>query len=169
LILIVCALIVAAAVAWAGRLVAARLETRGASTDRPLRIIEIFAPGIAAAAEDPRALLTWQPLALVARSQHPEDFAALDRAAGGTFPFSTEQIQAAHSRWTTTWLTWERNHDAEYKLKAALLVAEMEIAGATPALRARADAIEHEKLDAYQRRYEEYTRVAKALQSLSSR
>jgi hypothetical protein len=33
-------------------------------------------------------------------------------------------------------------------------------------LRAKVDAIEREKLDAYQRRYEEYVRVAKALQAL---
>src|SRR5215471_4943737 len=34
--------------------------------------------------------------------------------------------------------------------------------------RARLDALEREKLDLYQRRYEEYVRVAKALQKLAS-
>ncbi len=163
---ILCAFIVAAAVAWAGRLVASRLETRGPEGDRRLRILGTFAPGIAAAAEDPRALVVWQPLAVIARAQHPEDFAALDRAAGTTFPFSADQIQAAHSRWTAEWLAWERNHDAEYKLKATLLRAELGDVGMTPAARARVDAIEHEKLDRYQRRYEEYTRIARALQAL---
>jgi hypothetical protein len=33
--------------------------------------------------------------------------------------------------------------------------------------RARLDAVEREKLELYQRRYEEYVRVSKALQSLS--
>jgi hypothetical protein len=34
-------------------------------------------------------------------------------------------------------------------------------------MRARLDAVEREKLETYQRRYEEYVRVAKALQALS--
>ena len=34
--------------------------------------------------------------------------------------------------------------------------------------RARAEALEREKLALYQRRYEEYTRVAKALQTLAT-
>ncbi len=166
MIAILCALIVAAAVAWAARLVASRLETRGTEGERRLRIIGTFAPGIAAAAEDPRALAIWQPLAVIARAQYPEDFAVLDRAAGTAFPFSADQIQAAHSRWTAEWLAWERNHDAEYKLKATLLREELGEVGMTPAARARMDAIEHEKLDRYQRRYEEYTRIARSLQAL---
>jgi hypothetical protein len=34
-------------------------------------------------------------------------------------------------------------------------------------LRAKLDAVEREKLDSYQRRYEEYVRIAKALQALT--
>lgn len=163
------ALIVAAAVAWAGWLVAARLAVRRTEGNRRLQILSAFAPGVAAAAEDPRALLTWQRLAAIARAEYPEDFAALDRAAGAPFPFSPDQIQTAHNRWTTEWLAWERSHDAEYKRQAAVLQAELAAAEATVAGRARLDAIEHEKLDRYQRRYEEYTRVARALQALIPR
>ena len=59
------------------------------------------------------------------RQLFPAEFAALDRAAGGTFPFTTEQIQAAHAQWTADWLAWERAHDAEYKLKAAVARARV--------------------------------------------
>jgi hypothetical protein len=34
-------------------------------------------------------------------------------------------------------------------------------------IRARVEAVEREKLDIYQRRYEEYVRVSKALQTLT--
>jgi hypothetical protein len=34
-------------------------------------------------------------------------------------------------------------------------------------VRARVDAVEREKLDAYQRRYQEYVQVARALQALT--
>ena len=37
---------------------------------------------------------------------------------------------------------------------------------ATPYGRARLEAVEREKLDRYQQRYEEYTRVSKALKTL---
>ncbi len=52
------------------------------------QLLALFAPGVAAVAEEPRALLAWQPLAVTARKIFPAEFAALDRAAGGTFPFS---------------------------------------------------------------------------------
>jgi hypothetical protein len=47
-------------------------------------------------------------------------------------------------------------------------VAEHELAASngSPAARARVDAIEREKLDLYQRRYQDYVQVAKALQAL---
>ena len=92
---------------------------------------------------------------------------ALDRATGGTFPFSPEQIEAAHAQWTADWLAWELAHDTEYKLKAA--IAEQELDGdrrGGPRRAARLDAIEREKLDLYQRRYADYVRTAKALQAL---
>jgi hypothetical protein len=38
--------------------------------------------------------------------------------------------------------------------------------GGAPAARARLEAIEREKLELYQRRYQDYVQVAKALQGL---
>src|SRR5262249_23550026 len=93
--------------------------------------------------------------------------AAIDRAAGGAFPFTPADLQAAHAQWTTDWLAWERAHDAEYKLKAAAAAAEA-AAAASDVARGRLDAVENEKLDLYQRRYSEYVRIAKALQALQS-
>jgi len=125
----------------------------------------MFAPALEAAAGDPRAILVWQPLARMARQMFPEELALIDQAAGSTFPFSHDQLQSAHAQWTADWLAWERTHDAEYKLKAALVEQEIAVAGASAVLRARLDAVEGEKLDLYQRRYQEYVRVAKALQA----
>ncbi len=133
---------------------------------RRVQLLALFAPGLAAAAEDPRALLVWQPLASTARALFPDDFAAIDRAAGSTFPFSREQIEAAHARWSAEWLTWERTHDGEYKLKAAAAEEELRASPGSAVLRARLDSVEREKLERYQRRYEEYTRVSKALKTL---
>ena len=160
--------IIGAALIVAAWIVAGRRPIEAARVQdaaRRLEILSAFAPGIAAASEDPRALLVWQPLAATARGLFPDDFAAIDRAAGGTFPFTSQFIQAAHARWSTDWLAWERSHDAEYKLKAATVEEELRTA-ATPALRARLESIEREKLERYQRRYEEYTRVSKALKQL---
>src|SRR5438128_4777811 len=86
---------------------------------RTLQPLELFASGMAAADADPRALLVWQPIAQAARQLFPEEYAALDRAAGGAFPFSRDRLHAAHAKWTADWLAWEQAHDAEYKLKAA--------------------------------------------------
>ncbi len=133
---------------------------------RQLQIAALFAPAMSQVQDEPRVLLTWQPLAKALRRQFPAEFAALDAAAESAFPFSAEVIAGAHARWTTDWLAWERAHDATYKLKALEVQLERE-RGADPSLvRARLDAIENEKLDAYQRRYETYVRVAKALQAL---
>src|SRR3954453_10487131 len=161
-------LIVAAALWWAtGQIVAqmraARDETARART---LALLELFAAVPGGVDADPRALLAWQPIVRVARQLVPAESAALDRAAGGAFPFTTEQAQAAHARWTADWLAWERAHDTEYKLKAAVAQQEFAAAGGSAAARAKLDAIESEKLDLYQRRYAEYVRIAKALQAL---
>ena len=168
--LILAAAIVSAAVVFAAVLVVARHRPRGAdagSNDaRRLQLLALFAPGVAAAAEDPRALLVWLPLASTARALFPDDFAAIDRAAGGRFPFSRERVEAAHARWSAEWLMWEASHDTEYKLKAAAAEEELRASPGSPVLRARLDSVEREKLERYQRRYEEYTRVSKALKSL---
>jgi hypothetical protein len=168
--LLLAAGVVGAALIVAAWIVASRRQAPAVSPQdgsaRRLEILRAFAPGIAAAADDPRALLVWQPLAATARNLFPDDFAAIDRAAGATFPFSSDFVQAAHARWSTDWLAWERTHDAEYKLKAASAEEELRTGAATPALRARLESLEREKLERYQRRYEEYIRVSKALKHL---
>jgi hypothetical protein len=169
--LILAAAIVSAAVIVAGWL-ASRSRGGDATRDdapqaaRRLQLLALFAPGLAAAAEDPRALLVWQPLASTARALFPDDFAAIERAAGSTFPFSREQIEAAHARWSSEWLAWERTHDGEYKVKAAAAEEELRASPGSAVLRARLDSVEREKLERYQRRYEQYTRVSKALKNL---
>jgi hypothetical protein len=168
LILTAAVLLVAGSIAW-GALAIAR-EIRGAvesaERGRTLALLELFAPALAASDADPRALLVWAPLARTARILFPDASAALDRAVGGTFPFTSERIQAAHARWTADWLAWERTHDGEFKLKAAVVEEELAASGGSPVVRARLEAVEREKLDVYQRRYAEYVRVAKALQAL---
>ena len=162
---IVAALIVAAAVGWgvwqiAGEMRSARDDARRART---LSIVSLFGPAIEHVQGDPKALLVWQPIATTLRRLFPEECASIDAAAGAAFPFSADVISAAHARWTADWLAWELTHAATYKLKTAVAEHELE----SPGGRARLDAVEREKLDAYQRRYEEYIRVAKALQKLA--
>jgi hypothetical protein len=135
---------------------------------RTLDLVALLAPGVAAAVTDPRALLAWQPLAVTVRRLFPEEFAALDGAARATFPFTPEQLQAAHARWTAEWLAWEQAHDAAFKLKASEAEAALAASGGAALMRARCEAVEREKLDLYQRRYEEYIRMAKALQALQT-
>jgi len=163
------AFIVGAAVLWGSRWIARELAAARdeAARARVVQLMQMFAPAVAASQMDPRTLLTWQPIASAARRLAPDDFAALDRAAGRTFPFTDDDIQAAHARWTAEWLSWERAHDAEFKLKASAAEYDLSASGGSPVLRAKVDAIEREKLDAYQRRYEEYVRIAKALQALT--
>jgi hypothetical protein len=161
-------LIVAIAIVVMGGQIVRELKRHGEEQRRArqLSVAALFAPALSQVQDDPKALLTWQPLSKALRVQFPEEFAALDAAAGSTFPFSKELIASAHATWTADWLAWERTHDAAFKVKA--LAAQHELQGSTePALtRAKLDAVEREKLDLYQRRYEEYVRVGKALQAL---
>jgi hypothetical protein len=171
--IVVAILVVAGIVLWAAKQIVAELKAarEEAARTRMIALLQMFAPGVAAGAGDPRALLVWQPLARTARQMYPVEFAALDRAAGGTFPFTKDQLQTAHADWTADWLAWERAHDAEYKLKASALEHELgttNTVSAPPFARARFDAIEREKLDLYQHRYQEYVRVAKALHALTA-
>jgi hypothetical protein len=171
MVVLVAALFVSAAVVWSGLRIAAAVR---ASRPDPIRarvleLMAMFAPGLDAASGDPRAILVWQPLARMVRQLFPEECAMIDRAAGSAFPFSDDRLQSAHAQWTADWLAWERTHDAEYKLKAAVIEHEIAAAGTSAVLRARLDAVESEKLDLYQRRYQEYVRVAKALQALLPR
>jgi hypothetical protein len=166
---LVAAVVVAAVAVWSALAIVRELRAgrEDARAERSLRLLALLAPGVSEASENPRALLVWQPLAATARALFPGEFAALDRAAGASFPVSSAQIEAAHARWTAEWLAWERAHDTEFKLKAAAAERELLERGDAPLEHARLDAIERQKLDLYQRRYEEYIRVAKALQALT--
>jgi len=171
MVLILSALFVSAAVVWAGLRIATAVQASrpDPTRARALELMAMFAPALSAAAGDPRAILVWQPLARMARQMDPEAFAVIDQAAGGAFPFSHDRVQSAHAQWTADWLAWERTHDAEYKLRAAVVEQEIAAAGTSAVLRSRLDAVECEKLNLYQRRYQEYVRVAKALQALMTR
>ena len=127
--------------------------------------LAMFAPAAAAAHQDPKQLLAWYPLSQTSRKLFPEAFKALDAAAGGTFPFTKEHLKAAHARCTADWLTWERAHDAEYAVKAAEVQDQIDRtqSPASALLRTRLAAIEQQKLESYQQRYEEYIKTAKAL------
>lgn len=128
------------------------------------RLLATFAPAAAAVQADPKQLLAWYPIAQTSRKLFPDAFKHLDSISGGAFPFTKEQIQAAHARCSSDWLAWERAHDAEFSLKTAQVQDEIDRAGqASPLLRTRLAAIEQEKLGRYQQRYEEYVRTAKAL------
>jgi len=128
-------------------------------------LLAVFGPATVASQQDPRQLLSWFPIAQHSRSLFPEAFAELDRAFGGRFPFTKEQLQAAHARCSSDWLAWERAHDAEFSLKAAQVQDEIARAGgqASPLLRTKIAAVEQEKLERYQQRYEDYVRTSKAL------
>ena len=129
-----------------------------------LHVLATFAPAAAAVQHDPKQLLAWYPLAQTSRKLFPDAFKELDRAAGGAFPFTKEQLQAAHARCSSDWLAWELAHDAEFALKTAQVQDEIDRAGqASPLLRTRLAAVEQQKLERYQRRYEEYIKTAKAI------
>ena len=58
-------------------------------------------------------------------------------------------------------------HDAEYKLKAAVVEEELKASGRASIVRARLDAVERESWTIYRRAGMDYVRVAKALQASS--
>ena len=123
-----------------------------------------------AARGEPRELLAWRPTADAARRMFPDAVRDIEQRTGEAFPFSHDAIDDAHARWTAEWLVWERRHDIEFKQRASALEAELRDAGgSTPAGRARLAALEDEKLQAYQQRYEEYVRVGNGLTALKER
>ena len=162
------AIVLAVVVGLAARQIAAEIRAarEEAARSRTLAILQTLAPGLEAARSDPRALLVWHPLSQVVRQLFPAECAALDRGAGGRFPFTPDHLRAAHAQWTTDWLAWERAHDATYKDRAAAAERELGTSSDSATARARVDAIEREKLDLYQRRYQEYVQVGRALQGL---
>jgi hypothetical protein len=164
--MVLVAVMAAAAVAlW--RLVRVFDEQRREKTAQ--RLLAMFGPAGVAVQQDPKQLLVWYPLAQSSRRLFPEAFADLDKAFGGRFPFTKEQVQSAHARCSSDWLAWERAHDRESSLKAAQVEDEIARGGgqATPLLRTRLAALDQEKLERYQQRYEEYIKTAKALAALA--
>ena len=144
-------------------------EVRGLRKDAAVQsVLATFGRAQAEASRDPRLVLAWQPLAESARKVQPVAFAALDAATGTRFPFDKDAIERAHSKWTADWLAWEKTHDEESRLKAATVEQEMRAASGDAAAlaKARLDRVQHEKIERYQQRYEEYIRTAKALQAL---
>jgi hypothetical protein len=106
---------------------------------------------------------------MASRKLFPVAFNSLDLAAGGAFPFTKEQLKAAHARCSSEWLAWERAHDAEYAVKVAQVQDEIDRGQgpASPLLRTRLAALEQQKLERYQQRYEEYVKTAKVLASFA--
>ena len=118
----------------------------------------------------PRELLAWRGAAQTIRRVYPDMIAHLEALRGERFPFASILIEGAQARWTAEWLAWERQHDADYKVRASTAEAELRAEGLDVTLegRARLAAIEDEKLQSYQQRYEEYVRVASALKALGT-
>jgi hypothetical protein len=170
MLVLIVAFVIAGTLMWCSWQLARELRAMrdDAMRERTLQTLALLAPGLQLVREDPRALLIWQPLGRLVRQLLPAECATIDRAAGSTFPFSVDLVKDAHARWTSDWLAWERTHDADYKLKAAAAEEEVVASGGSGVAGARLDAIEREKLDLYQRRYEEYVRVSKALQAFAS-
>ena len=132
-----------------------------------MQLLQTFAPALAAAQADParcsRGSRSRTPRAACCRRISRR---SIGRPAAA-FPFTADDIEAAHARWTADWLAWERAHDAEFKLKAAVAGTRARRVGRVAGAARELDAVEREKLDIYQRRYEEYVRIAKALQALT--
>jgi len=131
-------------------------------------LLAIYGSAAAASRDDAKRLLVWYPMAMGARKLFPEAAAQLDAQFGAALPLGKEQIQAAHARCSSEWLAWERAHNAEYSVKTAQLEDEITRAGghASPLMRTRLAALEQEKLERYQQRYEDYVRTSKALAAL---
>ena len=133
-------------------------------------LVATFGPAVAKVKVEPREVVAWAGVASTARGLFPEAFKELDAAAGDRFPFSGAVIEEAHARWTTQWLAWEREHDLEYRRRAGQVETELASgsAGDVSSLHSQLAAIEQEKLQRYQERYEEYVRVGRAMGELET-
>ena len=134
-----------------------------------LELLATFGPVVERARSDPRVLLAWHPTAEAARRRFPEAFAAIEGSGSGRYPFGAAALEGALTRWTADWLDWERNHDADYRHKSEAIEVEIDRSDGAASQRARArlEALEREKLERYQRRYEEYVRISRALAELA--
>jgi hypothetical protein len=156
---------VAVACGLSGRLIQGALRERRRDA-QVLGLLATFGPVMERAHTEPRTLLTWHPLAVAARQSFPEAFASLDGDGAHRFPFGSALLETAHATWTADWLTWEGEHDAEFRRRAAMLEAK---SGDTDPrdIRAGHDLLEREQLERYQRQYETYVKVSKALAALA--
>ncbi len=159
---------VAAAIGLGAFLVAGALRDRRRDA-QILGLLAAFGPAAERARTDPRVLLAWYPFVNAARRAFPEAFGALEPEGQPQLPLGPADLEAAHARWSTEWLDWERRQDAEHRAKREAVEAELGQATdvTAPPLRARLEALEREKLEQYQRRYEEYVSVSRALRHLS--
>jgi hypothetical protein len=163
------ALVLVIGLAAAGLAFAIVREFRALRREATLQaILRTFGDALGAVHQDPRLLLAWHPTAESARKLFPDAFASLDAARGERFPFSRDLVERAHARWSTEWLAWERSHDEEYRIKGASVEQEIGATSGEAAklAKARLDRVQHEKIERYQQRYEEYIRTAQALQAL---
>ncbi len=129
-------------------------------------LLTTITPTVARA--EPRELLAWRSAAEAVRELFPEAVATIEARTGERFPFPRAVVEDAHARWTADWLAWERRHDTEYRGRVTALTAELTAVGQDGAtsVRAKLDALEDEKLQRYQQRYEEYARVGSGLIAL---
>ena len=142
----------------------------GMRRDRQIQaLVATFGSLAAQAREHPRRLLAWHPIAEQTRQLFPDAFRALESVDGKRFPFSKELIESVEAKWTAEWLEWERNNDTEYRAQSAAIEATLEKAeaSATQAARARLDTLERDRLEQYQRRYQEYVEVSRGLAALA--
>ncbi len=140
-----------------------------ARRDRQIQsLLATFGPVTERVRDDPRRLLAWYPVAERARRLFPDAFEAIE-TGGDRFPFSDALIESVEAKWTAEWLEWERNNDTEYREQSAVIEATLESAegAAAKAARARLDTIERDRLDRYQRRYQDYVEVSRGLAALT--
>lgn len=167
LTLIVVAVVLA--VAAAGVAERYRRERRRDHQERIVALLlTTFMPAVARA--DPRELLAWRTSADSVRELFPEAVATIEAQTGERFPFPRAVVEDAHAQWTADWLAWERQHDTAYRERAATLEAELQATGgddAAAAVRAKIATLEDERLQTYQRRYEDYVRVGNGLIALT--
>ncbi len=157
---------VALVCAISGRIIAQVLRERRRDA-QVLGLLATFGPIVELARTDPQTLLTWFPIAMTARRAFPDAFDTLDGDAARRFPFSSAQLESAHASWTAEWLAWEGEHDADYRRRSAVLEANAGTGADSDATRSDLELLERERLETYQRRYETYVKVSKALAALT--
>ena len=146
----------------------ARREHRRQHGERLIALL-LASVGPAVARADGRELLGWRRVAAALRGLLPEAVREIERRSGESFPFPRKVVEDAHARWTAEWLAWERAHDIRFRQRTSALEAELRESGesGTASGQARLAALDDEKLQAYQRRYEEHVRVGRELEALA--